>query len=79
MPDIIKTENTLKLDYNFVDGDTRTNNIKNPKDNITAEQIGALETKIRANNLIIGDKSGATFARIKATKIRKTTTTFDIN
>lgn len=79
MPDIIKTEETLKLDYTFVDGDTRANSIKNPRDDITASDMQALETKIRANNLIIGDKGGATFARLKATRVNKTTTTFDIN
>lgn len=79
MADVIKQEQTLQLKYIFVDTDTRINNIKNPKQNITAQEIQDLETFIRANNLIVGDKYNATFARMKATRINKTTNTLDIN
>lgn len=80
MADSIKTSRNLKLDYDFVDGDTRVNNIKDPNDSITSAQIEDLNTFIRANNALIGDKYQATFARIrKATIVEKTTTDFDIN
>ena len=56
------------------------NKIKNPKANITSEEIEDLNTFLRANNAIVGDRYGSTFARINSAKrISKTTTTFDIN
>lgn len=80
MPDIIKTEQTLQIEYAFVDGDTRLNNIKNPKSEITPQEIENLNTMIRANNLIVGDRYQSTFAQINyAKKVSKTTTTLDIN
>lgn len=80
MADIIKTEQTLQIEYAFVDGDTRLNNIKNPKSDITAQEIEELNTFLRANNAIIGDRYSSTFAQINyAKRVNKTTTTFDIN
>lgn len=80
MADIITTSQTLQIEYAFVDGDTRQNNIKNPKANITAEEIENLNTFLRANNAIIGDRYQSTFAQINyAKRINKTTTTLDIN
>lgn len=80
MADTITNSKSLKLEYDFVDGDTRTNNIKDPNDSITSAQIEELNTFIRANNALVGDKYQATFARIrKATIIDKTTTNFDLN
>lgn len=80
MADTISSSSTLKLEYDFVDGDTRTNNIKDPKDNITSNDIEELNTFIRANNALIGDKYQATFARIrKATIVNKTTTDYNLN
>lgn len=80
MPDITTTSQTLDIEYGFVDGDTRTSKIKNPKANITSEEIEDLNTFLRANNAIVGDRYGSTFARINSAKrISKTTTTFDIN
>lgn len=80
MADTIKTSRTLKLEYDFVDGDTRTNNIKDPRDNITSNEIAELNTFLRANNALIGDKYQATFAQIKkATIVEKTTTDYNLN
>lgn len=80
MPDTIENSKTLKLEYDFVDGDTRTNNLKDPRDNITSNDIAELNTFLRANNALIGDKYQATFAQIrKATIIDKTVTTYDLN
>lgn len=77
--DTITESKVLKLDYDFVDGDTRVNNIKNPKNDITSSDIEELNTFIRANNAIVGDKYQATFARIRqATIINKTTTDYDL-
>lgn len=80
MPDIITNSEVLQLEYAFVDGDTRTNNIKNPKDTITPQEIEELNTYMRANNAIVGDRYNATFAQINTAKrISKTTVTYDIN
>lgn len=80
MPDIITNAQTLQLEYAFVDGDTRINNIKNPKENITEQDITELNTFLRANNALVGDRYNSTFAQINyAKRVTKTTTTFDIN
>lgn len=80
MPDVTSTTETLDIEYGFVDGDTRINKIKNPKANITQAEIEDLNTFLRANNAIIGDRYGSTFARINSAKrVSKTVTTFDIN
>lgn len=55
----------LKIDLMFVDGDTRIITLKNPKTNITTEQITELNTLMQTDNLLIGDKAGATFGKIK--------------
>lgn len=66
----IKNERTLRIDTMFVDGDTRAITLKSPKSTITEEEITELNTFIQANNLLIGDKNGATFGRIsKVTRI----------
>lgn len=79
MADTISNSRNLKLEYDFVDGDTRTNNIKDPRDNITSNEIAELNTFLRANNALIGDKYQATFAQIrKATIVEKTTTDYDL-
>lgn len=80
MADTITESEVLQLEYAFVDGDTRTNNIKNPKENITPQEIETLNTYMRANNVIVGDRYQSTFAQInQAKRITKTTVTYDIN
>lgn len=79
MADISSTYDTLKFEFMFVDGDTRIQNLKNPKTNVTAEEIEELNAFIRANNLIIGDKGAATFGKIrKVTKVHGVTTQLDL-
>lgn len=79
MADIIKTTNSLRLDFIFVDGDTRALTVKNPKSNtVVADLLPDLNTFIQTNNLIIGDKNGGTFGRIKtATRITETKRIYD--
>ena len=80
MADTITNSKTLKLEYDFVDGDTRTNNIKDPRNDLTSNDIIELNTFLRANNALIGDKYQATFAQIrKATIVEKSTTNYDLN
>lgn len=72
----------LKIDLVFVDGDTRTITLKNPKTQITTEEIRELETLMLNENgetLLVGDKYGSALSKItKVAKITQTTTTLDI-
>lgn len=74
MADKVTQTNELKFEWLFVDGDTRTFSIKNPKATITTAEITALETLIinaasaedsaSGVTLLIGDKASADFRRI---------------
>ena len=81
MADQVSTSRTMKVETAFVDGDTRTFNIPNPNtaDEQLADKVANLNTFIRANSMLVGDKDGATFAQInKATIINKTISNLDI-
>lgn len=80
MADIVTEDSTLVFEFMFVDGDTRTQKLKNPKDTITEQQITDLNTFIQANNLLVGDKYGATFGKIaRVVRRDETITKLDIN
>lgn len=80
MADTITSSDTLKIECLFVDGDTRTITLNNPRSNLTASEITALEQVIATNNLLIGDKYGGDFKRItKASRVRTQRTTLDIS
>lgn len=80
MADTITTKSTLDIELLFVDTDTRKLSIKDPKQNITSSDIENLQTLIRTNNLLIGDKYGSAFGSIKkAVRTTKTTQTLDTN
>lgn len=80
MADVITTKSTLDMELLFVDTDTRKLSIKDPKQDITSSDIENLQTLIRTNNLLIGDKYGSAFGSIKkAVRTRKTTQTLDTN
>lgn len=51
MADIVTEDSTLVFEFMFVDGDTRTQKLKNPKDTTTEQQIINLNAFIQANNL----------------------------
>lgn len=78
------TSNELKIENLFVDGDTRTITLKNPRAGINTAAITALETLIlngaEANSLLIGDKYGSDFKRIQTVrKVSKTTVEYDLS
>lgn len=84
MADKTTTTEELKIENLFVDGDTRTITLKNPKENIATSEITALETLILngtgEESILIGDKYGSNFRRIeKVTKVKKRTTEWDIS
>ena len=58
MADKYKSTYAIKFKFGFVDGDTRTVSIDNPRQDLTAEEIHNLSQYIKNNNLLIGDKYG---------------------
>jgi len=79
MSDIYKQSYILKIKLGFADGDTRTINLDNPRNNLQASEINELSQFIKTNNLLLGDKYGADSAGIlTADKIASTKTTLDL-
>lgn len=79
MADTTSTSSELKMEALFVDGDTRTLSVKNPKANITQANITAINTLMQTNNLLVGDKYGGRFGRLTyAAKVDKTTVNLDL-
>lgn len=79
MADVIYTSQTIQIENQFVDGDTRTITLKNPKTDIQQSQITELNAFIQANNILLGDKTSATFGRIlKVKRITKQERVLDI-
>ena len=86
MADTIKSSNTLVLNAEFVDEDTRTISVDDPNATIVAAgasasaSVSALGNFIKTNNILIGDKAGADFSRIKSAKVViKSVTNLDLN
>lgn len=80
MADTRTITNQLKIENYFVDGDTRTITLKNPKTNIQQSQIATLEQFMHNTGIIVGDKTGATFGKItQVVLIQKTRIDLDIN
>ncbi len=75
MPDTLVSSQELTFENAFVDGDTRTFKLKNPKENITTSQIETLNAYMQNKQIIIGDKWGGAFGRI--TKVTRITTNRD--
>ena len=71
MADVVTNSSTIKFKFYFVDGDTRTNTLKNPKGTITTSEIENLQTFMRTNNILLGDKVQGTFGKIE--EVVKTT------
>lgn len=79
MADTTSQTQELKIESMFVDGDTRTFNIKSPKSNVSQSDIAELNTYMQQNNILVGDKYGGRFGKItQASTIDKTTVTLDL-
>lgn len=74
MADTIKSAYQLKLLAGFTDGDTRTITVDNPRSNLTASEIRAINAL--AADVLIGDKYGAAFAELKDANVVETETTY---
>lgn len=80
MADTQTTSDTLKINTLFVDGDTRTITLKNPRSDLQSSDIESLDNFMKTNNILIGDKYGSDFRRIEeAKRVRTTTTTLDLS
>mgnify|MGYP003547802114 CR=1 FL=1 len=79
MADTVSYNKELKMEALFVDGDTRTFSIKNPKSTITQNEISTLNSFMQENSILVGDKYGGRFGRItKAETVNKSTITLDL-
>ena len=79
MSDIYKQSYILKIKLGFADGDTRTINLDNPRNNLTATEIYEVSQFIKTNNLLLGDKYGADSAGIlTADIVQSAKTTLDL-
>jgi len=79
MADTITQGRELKIVAMFVDGDTRTFNMKDPKSNISQSDIAALNTFMQTNNILVGDKYGGRFGKITtASTVDKATVNLDL-
>lgn len=79
MADTVSYSNELKFEALFVDGDTRTFSVKNPKATVRDSDIVRLNTYLQESNLLIGDKYGSRFGRLKtASTVNKTTVNLDL-
>lgn len=82
MANTIKTTSSLKFEWAFADGDTRTFRIANPKyeySDSDEENLETLNTLILENNLLIGDKAAGAFTGIyRVTSINETRNYLDL-
>lgn len=79
MADTVSQGRELKIVTMFVDGDTRTFNMKDPKSNVSQSDIANLNTFMQTNNILVGDKYGGRFGKItEASTVDKTTVTLDL-
>lgn len=80
MADTQTNTESLKIEGLFVDGDTRTITLKNPKTEITSSEILNLQNFMQANNIIIGDRYSGTFGRIESvTRVTEQRTVLDLS
>lgn len=66
MADTIKGSSELKIIWQFADGDTRNQIVKNPRSDLTAADLTSFATATKNSNVIIGDKTGAAVTGIKS-------------
>jgi len=74
MADTVKYSRAIKLLAGFTDGDERTISLEDPRADITAADINALNSL--ASGVIIGDKFGAPFQTFKDAGIQESTTVY---
>ena len=75
MADKVKQTQSLIIEVKFLDGDTRTITLRNPKSDITTSEIRELETFLETSNILIGDRDSSDFSKIKKVLKRDSFTT----
>ena len=75
MADTRKETYILKIKLGFADGDTRTINLDNPRNDLTAAEIYQVSQFIKNINLLLGDKYGADSAGILTADVVESTKT----
>ena len=76
MADTLKSSSELKLTWQFADGDTRTQTVKNPDPNLTANDIQSFANDTVTTKAIIGDQTGANVTGVKSAYIQDKTDIF---
>lgn len=76
MADTVKSSQELLIECVFLDGDTRTITLRNPRTNIAESTVASLETYMQTENIIVGDRDGSDFRKIKKAYVRNMTTTY---
>lgn len=78
MADTVKAEGSVKWDLDFVDGDTRTVSLKNPKPDITLADITTAMSDY--GTIFAGDKTGADYSGFSnPRKVEVTTRLLDLS
>jgi len=78
--DTITSGSNLQFNFGFVDGDTRTVNYPNPRQDLTDSDIAAFDTYLINGQYLVGDKIGASSTGVNsATLIEYTRTKLDIS
>lgn len=65
MADSISSSYSLTMNWQFSDGDTRTQSVKNPRDNLTDADLQAYRDYIAGKHALVGDKDGAELSATK--------------
>lgn len=80
MADTITSAEDLKLNWEFADGDTRIQSVKNPKYDLEASEVRNFVNSTVNSHAIIGDKTGAAVTGLNsAERVSKTTVLLDIS
>lgn len=73
--DTITSSNTVDIIAGFVDGDTRTFKVPNPRQDIAAGEIEELSGWMSDTSVIVGDRTGASSTGINSATLVETTKT----
>jgi len=71
--DTVTTSQELQIKANFGEDDNRTITVPEARDDIESSEITELETWIKANNVLVGDKEGAAFTGFESAILNNTT------
>lgn len=59
--DTVTSSRELKIGTKYVDDDTRLISLKNPKTNLTEQQVKSVFSDVTVTKVLVGDKNGADF------------------